>query len=47
MRVVFLWGEFDIFVRGSVVFIEGCSEDVLYLFLFLFFRYFTLVHEVL
>ena len=43
----FLGGELDIFVRGSVVFVEGCSEDAMYLFFSLFYRYFVLVHEVL
>ena len=40
-------GELDIFVRGSVVFVEGCSEDAMYLLFSLFYRYFVLVHEVL
>ena len=36
-----------IFVRGSVVFIEGCSEDTMYLFFSFLFRYIVLVHKVL
>ena len=39
MRVVIL--------KGSVVFIEGCSKDALYLFFSFLFRYIVLVHEVL
>ena len=45
--MVILRGELDIFVRGSVAFIEGCSEDALYLFFSFLFRYIILVHEVL
>ena len=36
-------------VRGSVVsfLLEGCSEDIMYLFFSFFLRYIVLVHEVL
>ena len=51
MRVVTLRGRVsfrDHCVRGSVViFFEGCSEDVMYLFFSFFLRYIVLVHEVL
>ena len=52
MRVVTLKGRvsfWDHFVRGNVVifFFKGCSEDIMYLFLFFLFRYIVLVHEVL
>ena len=50
MRVVTLKGGVsfrDHCVRGSVVIIEECSEDAMYLFFSFFFRYIVLVHEVL
>ena len=35
-------------VRGSIViFIEGCSEDIMYLFFSFSLRYIVLVHKVL
>ena len=40
-------GELDIFVWESVVIIEGCSEDAMYLLFSFFFRYTVLVREVL
>ena len=44
MKVSFLGGElvYDIFVWGSVIIIEGCSEDAVYLFFSFFFRYIVL-----
>ena len=51
MRVVTLRGRvsfWDHCVMGSVViFSEGCSEDIMYLFFFFFLRYIVLVYEVL
>ena len=50
MRVVMFLGEelvYDIFVRGSVYLFKGCSEDFLYLFFSLSFRYIVLVLLIL
>ena len=47
MRVVTLRGRvsFWIILLGGVLFLfEGCSEDIMYLFCFLSFRYIVLVH---
>ena len=46
MKVVILRGRVSIghFVRGSVDFFKGCSEDYLYLFLFSILDTFILVH---
>ena len=49
MRVVTLKGRvsFWIIVLGGVLFLfEGCSEDIMYLFLSFLLRYIVLVHKV-
>ena len=49
MKVVTLRGRvsFWIIVLGGVLFLfEGCSEDIMYLFLSFLLRYIVLVHEV-
>ena len=51
IRVVILRGRVSFRVhcvkRSVVIFFEGCSKDIMYLFFSFFLRYIVLVHEVL